>query len=85
MAYGDTILISASNAVGIAGASAYGNRVTPGAFDPPCDGYARTNSSVAGETYFNAYAAPKSGASLKIGTVFRPLKEIDSSPYSLSL
>lgn len=85
MAYGDTILISATNAVGIAGAAAYGNRVTPGAFDPPCDGYARTKSSIAGETYFNAYAAPKSAANLKIGTVFRPLTGADSSPYSIDL
>lgn len=85
MTYGDTILISASNPVAIAGASAYGYRVTPGTFDPPCDGYAPVKGSTNGTIYFNAYAAPKTEKSLKIGTIFRPLSGGDSSPYSIDL
>lgn len=85
MTYGDTILITASNLVAIAGASAYGNTVSPATFDPPCDGYAAVPGSSTGETFFNAYAVPKGTNPPSIGTKFKPLSKKDSSPYSIDL
>jgi hypothetical protein len=54
MCYGDTIIISASNAVAVAGAGVYGYAVTPGVFDPDCEAY-----SSAGSTYGNSIFSVK--------------------------
>ena len=56
MTYADTMLISAANALALAGSAAYGYLVTPALFDPPCDAYVCTGIDCS-STSFTATAA----------------------------
>ncbi|KAL9056146.1 MAG: hypothetical protein Q9162_003107 [Coniocarpon cinnabarinum] len=79
MAYGDNILISATNALAIAGTAAYGYTVTPGSFEPPCDAYAYSDAECA-STYSHATSALSRSAGISLE--FTPAKK-GFMPYSL--
>ena len=80
-AYGDWMLVSATNLVALLGTGAYGNLVAAARFDPPCDAYKCVPGTDCKTKSFAAYNVLEPWSGPKISHNFTATND---SPYSLA-